>query len=297
MKTQYFSTDLVQGFYRLSDKHYHQIDAVSGSFLKRCLKSPLHSQIEIEQTKAMRFGSNAHMAIFENAEYQARKIIEAAIDRRTTTGKEQAAQLEKYMSENPQNFLISRLDDEKIRAMRTTLGEEKLNLIEMCSNGGDCEKVLVWDLPKSMCEAYDLPHNVKCKAKLDMMIKPELSSTGKLTIIEYKTTQDADSSQFGREIAKRRYHLSAAWYVWGLSIVTGVPMHDIDFIFWPQESEAPFDWSQYLAEPEMLQRGWERADQAMKKLSIGIKSDFKMGLSKELQTISLPLFELNALET
>ncbi|MCX8559811.1 PD-(D/E)XK nuclease-like domain-containing protein [Mycolicibacterium mucogenicum] len=63
---------------------------------------------------------------------------------------------------------------------------------------------------------------------------------GFITIVDLKTTQDAEPSEFERLAAKFGYCLAAAWYSWIASVVFGVPIGRVRFLLVAVEKEPPY---------------------------------------------------------
>ena len=57
------------------------------------------------------------------------------------------------------------------------------------------------------------------------------------------------------------YHISAAWYMWGIELATGIKPEE--FIWVAIEKEAPFGIGVYKADTELLQYGSELCEEAL----------------------------------
>jgi hypothetical protein len=213
------------------------------------------------------------------------KVIQPKFDKRTIKGKEEAKQFEDSLKEN--YLVLTEEENEQLSQMRQMLSLDWDSRVR----NGKSEIAIFWDLPEELRELHSLPET-KCKAKIDLL---ETTENG-FRIVEYKTTQDASKSEFTKQAANLKYHLSAAWYVWGLNQNTGCPMENIEYIWLAQETKKPYDWAVYKATDETLQRGWERVSQALEKYSLAIETDWTAGYKKETQELVLPLWELSQFE-
>lgn len=270
---------------KISDKEYHSLNYLSASKLKEILKSPLHSTIKKEESQAMRFGTLAHMMFLEPDLFNKNKIISPKFDKRTTKGKEDSKAFQDSLNENL--IVLTEEENEQLSQMSQMLNLDWDSRVR----SGKSEIAIFWELPEEMRDLYNLPET-KCKAKIDLLEKTESG----FRIVEYKTTQDASKSEFTKQVANLKYHLSAAWYVWGLNLVTGCPMSNIEYVWLAQETKPPYDWAIYSATDETLQRGWERTSQALEKYSLALETNWRAGYKKELQDLTLPLWELSQFE-
>jgi exodeoxyribonuclease VIII len=90
-------------------------------------------------------------------------------------------------------------------------------------------------------------NGLQCKGRIDWIGQDH-------TVWDLKTTGDAGWYGFGRSVDRWAYHWQAAWYLRGLSVVTGI-RHD-KFGWLVVENEAPYESIVYRADRELLDRGW-----------------------------------------
>ncbi len=177
---------------------YYADPRISHSKLKEIRKSPayfLHKLREpTKETDAMKLGTLCHMAVLEPDKLEQNYIaLEEKIDRRTKEGKAAWAALQEASEGKvvvqPWMWEVAK------RVSESVMGHPMAAmLVNECLSEGSCEAEFrfSWD-------------GVDCKSKLDGI-------TAGGTVIDLKTTQDADPAFFAGEIYKRYYHTQAAFY-------------------------------------------------------------------------------------
>lgn len=219
-----------RGLFRIDHEDYHAGPGVSSSQLKALLKSPAHSQVEIEQTPAMEFGTAFHTAILEPELFADTYVVVPKFDRRTKQGKADYAE---WMDENEGKSFVTQDDMDRLLLMQANVAQSKY-----------------WDRVKS----YDREVSVLTTHKetgLFLKCRPDMLGD---MIIDFKTTQDASPEKFfwcmyGKPFL---YAVSAAYYQ---DIVADVTGRRLPFVFCAVEKTPPYGVAWY----EMKPAGYEQA--------------------------------------
>ena len=211
---------------------------------------------------AMATGTLFHTAILEPDELEKRYLVSDNLDRRTKAGKEAVAEAE------AQGLILLKSDqmDEAMAARDAVHAiTEASNLIK--GNAALFEQAVFWNEGKT-----------QAKAKLDIL-RPSLNA-----VPDLKTAQDASPSGFARAVANFGYHMQAAWYLRGVTKVTG-EKHD-DFPFIVVEPVYPYACAVYRLDKAAMAEGLAMCKHALKLYRECSEADAWPGYQS--QTLELP---------
>lgn len=237
----------------MTEMEYNQAEGIRRSDLWKMNDSPEKFKYFLEhpaeQTPAMVFGSACHKMMLESADFgNEYAILPAGIDRRTKEGKAMWAAFEE---QNAGKTVISQDDANKMAEMELALQE--CQLADMLIRGdGQSEVPVFWTDPET---------GEKCKAKLDRVVKDE---DGRFMIVDYKTTEHADTEGFNRSIFSLGYHFQAGFYTEGL-------MHALKldyrprFLFVAQEKKAPYSVNVIEAAEDVMRVGVDKFRELLEK--------------------------------
>lgn len=206
---------------RISNKEYRQREGISSSELKKIMKSPLHYKHYKENpdetdSPSLLFGRAAHKYILETYDFYTEFSVAPNCDRRTKEGKET---WNKFVVENEGKDIITQEQFEQIDAMRNAMLATPF--VSKLING-EHEVSFFWT---------DKDTGLKCKCRPD-------SLNEKLHIVvDYKTTEDAETEAFMRSAIRLGYDVQASYYLDGVKANTG---EDYIFVFIAQEKKPPY---------------------------------------------------------
>ncbi len=229
-------------YYDLAFDKYLAIEALSSHGIGDFLQSPAHyrharDNPNLDPTPALVFGAAAHCKILENG-YCDRFVIKPTdINRRTKAGKIEWAE---WQQDNQDKGHLTLDDAETIDLMEATF--RKVKTAQGLISKGEPEVSLVWEHPT---------HGFLCKCRLDWI------NADKLWVIDYKTTLDASSDRFGRDVVNYGYDVQAAWNSQGVDVLFG---NRPKFFFIAQEKAPPFAAKVYHVPQGVLNRGERVAD-------------------------------------
>ena len=75
----------------------------------------------------------------------------------------------------------------------------------------------------------------------------------RVVLLDVKTCGDASANEFRRQVARKRYHVQAAYYSDGYAFAAGVEV--MGFVFVAVESEWPYAASALMLDPRSLEQG------------------------------------------
>ena len=212
----------------------------------------------------MRLGSLAHCAILEPDELLQRYGV--CGPRNTKAGKEQAIAMEAEGIE-PVTSTDMALALSMAAAVRNHPAAAAL------LKQGKAEQSFWWD---------DLPTGLRCKCRPDWYYGS--------TVVDIKTTTDASPQAFARAVATFAYHVQAAHYLAGL--------HGAErFVFCAVEKTYPHAVAVYELDAASMALGRTTRDNAMDVLAGCRAADAWPGYGDTLQTISLPSWATNPIQT
>ena len=223
----------------MSNKDYHNAEGVSSTDLKHIAKSPAHFRYwkdnPQEDTPSLLFGRATHKYILEKDDFFKEFAIAPVIDRRTKAGKEA---WEKFQEENEGKDVISSDDFEKIKEMHKVLYETRF--VNQLLSG---KKELSFFL-------RDEETGVTMKCRPDCLT--EIGDAKFL--IDYKTTENADTDEFVKQAIKLMYDMQLAYYKNILDKITG---NNYTVIFMAQEKNPPYCVNVMEANEYFMQSGKE----------------------------------------
>lgn len=211
----------------MNEKEYNEKPGVRRSDLWRMSESPERYKYFLEHppesTGALVFGAAAHKYILEPESFEEEYAVAPNVDRRTKAGKEA---WEAFVAECGEKTVISQDDFDTIREMDEVLQKHELanKLLHVCP--GETEKAYFWS---------DTETGEMCKVKCDRTV----ILGGKIYVLDYKTTNSAQTERFNSEIYRYGYHVQAAMYTEGFGASEGLETRP-GFVFIAQEKKAPY---------------------------------------------------------
>lgn len=206
----------------MSNADYRKAEGVSSTELKKIAKSPAHYKYwkdnPQEDTPSLLFGRAAHKYMLEKDEFFKEFAVAPNVDRRTKLGKEEWALFE---ADSQDKDIISQDDFKKITDMYEALYSTPF-----------VAKLLSGQKELSFFRE-DESTGVMMKCRPDC-----LTDIGDVHIlIDYKTTDNANSDDFMRQAIKLMYDLQMAYYK---DILDGITGKQYTVIFIAQEKSAPY---------------------------------------------------------
>ena len=235
----------------ITRSNYWTHPGVSQSQLRDLARSPMHYHAKhvartatTEETAAMRFGSAFHAAVLEPESFAFEYVV-ATWDARTKAGKEDR---DAALASGAK--ILSADDMETISAMAAALRSDPL-ASRILDARTHTEHPIAWECPVT---------GVLCKGKPDACV----SIGGSVSLVDLKTTTDADAESFARSIANFGYHVQAAHYCAGWSASVGT----VDsFTFIAIEKTAPYAIGVYELSADAMARGQTRRLALLDKLA------------------------------
>ena len=228
----------------ISNAEYRKREGLASTDIKRMMTSMAHWKYYVDHpeeerdTPSLMFGRASHKFMLEPYDFINEYAVMPKVDRRTKEGKETYAAFEK---EAEGKEIIDEEMQDKLIAMRDVLYKTPYvkNLI-----AGEHEKSFFWTDEKT---------GIKCKCRPD-----SFGTFGNHNIIvDYKTTDNAETSAFMRSALKFNYDVQAAHYTAGLEHIYG---KDYLFIFIAQETKPPYAVNVLQADSYFMENGREVRD-------------------------------------
>ena len=215
----------------LTNREYHQSDAVSRSDIPLILRSPAHywaAKIDpdrdpYDEKPAKRFGSAFHMYLLERDKFETKyEVLPEYISKMAKNNNKYKDYIAEVQTRN--RLPLTTLDMKKIKKM--TFQVENHPDASLLIKDALCEVSFYW---------VDEDTGVLCKCRPDVWEKG-------LAIPDIKTTEDAREWEFSKSIANYEYHLQNVFYCDGVEAATGerLPMPFIAI-----EKQSPYAVSVY----------------------------------------------------
>jgi len=260
----------------MDNTDYHAHPAISKSHLDQVARSPLHYWADFldpnrqprEATPAMAIGTAVHTHVLELGQWDSRyAIAPESIDRRTKMGK---AEWEVFTTAATGRTVLSRADAELVMRMGHAVYSHPAAAY-LLGLPGKAETTHMW---------HDEISGLQCKCRPDWLL-----NDGSM-IVDLKTTEDASPKAFQQSIAKWRYHVQAAWYLYGIEKATG--KRPEQFIFIAVEKKPPYACAVYVADAQMIEIGAQTARADLDKLNVCKAANYWPGYSDQVEVINLP---------
>ena len=262
----------------LPNEEYHAIQDIGSTSVKRAGKSMAHLQYELRnpkpQTPAMFLGSATDLALlephlFESEYLVAPKFVGLTKDgRESSTSKEALDKKAAWYAANQNKKILDADQMENIKGMVHSVYSHQT--AKKLLNLGHSQDSYFWTDPVT---------GVKCKCR------PDFLREGKI-IIDLKTTVDASPNEFSKSVFKYGYHISAAWYLDGVSLVTGQEYDT--FILLAVESAAPYGVAIYYLDQAAIQVGRDYYRAFLEKYAACLETGIFPGYDEHINTISIP---------
>lgn len=233
----------------MNEREYNEAEGIRRSDLWKMEDSPEKFRYfldhPVEQTPAMAFGSACHKMILEPADFGNEYAIAPQVDKRTKDGK---AMWEAFCEDNAGKTIISSDDANTMQEMEEAI--ERCPLASKLIRGkGDTEQAFFWTDPET---------GEKCKIKCDRIV----TYRRKKYIVDYKTTQCAETFRFNSDMWKMGYHFQAAMYAEGWKIANKKKKLP-GVLFVAQEKKPPYSVNVIEVSEEVMNAGLAKFHQLL----------------------------------
>lgn len=225
----------------MNEQEYNMAEGIRRSDLWKMEDSPekfkYFLEHPVEQTPAMVFGSACHKMVLEPKDFGAEYAIAPQIDRRTKEGKKA---WEEYQEATDGKTIVSAEDVETMREMANAIEQCKL-ANKLIYGKGETEQAFFWTDPET---------GERCKIKTDRLVK----FNRRWYVVDYKTTQCADTFRFNSDIWKMGYYFQAGMYTEGVMHAKKLRKRP-GFLFVAQEKKAPYSVNVIEVSEEVMNAG------------------------------------------
>jgi hypothetical protein len=254
---------------RMSIADYHSHAAISKSGLDLIHRSPAH-YIECklhppEPSPSMIIGQAAHDSILQPELFHDNFAITPDLDRRTKAGKEA---FELFCLQSHGKTVLTREQAEIVSSVTQSVYAHP-SASKLLSDGHP-ELSYFWTDEKT---------GVPCRARPDFLREHHI-------IVDVKTTQDASLTAFMKSVANYRYHVQAAFYLDGVTAVTGE--HYDTFVMIAVETKAPYAVACYVLDSEAIAHGRREYAKDLAVYAECLKTSNFPAYGDDLKEITLP---------
>jgi hypothetical protein len=256
-----------------SEQYRNECYGWSKSSLDKATRSIAHylySKENPEQTESLTFGAAFHCAILEPEKFESEYVVAPECDRRTTIGKKIWAD---FVFENSGKSIIKAAEMESITAMR-----------EMIAAHPVASELLKCGSPEVSYFWKDQGTGLNCKCRADFVCNDNWN-----TVVDLKTTDNASIEEFQRSVGKYRYHVQAAYYLDGISLVE--EKKHTNFLIIAVEKNPPYCVAVYDM-IQTLDAGRAAYERDLETVESYVKAngDCWIGYPQNIQTIKLPAY-------
>lgn len=234
-----------------------RFEGARASTLKHFERSAAHARQETlypRTSKDMEFGTAWHTAALEPEAFAAGFVRELeGFDFRTTEGK---AARSAFRLQHGGKAVVAAGDFDRIVAMAELLHQHETAAGLLSARGAN-EVVALWD---------DAQTGVRCRARIDRFCE----FMGWSWVIDLKTTVNASSQGWPREVQKYAYAEAAAFYLDGLEALDPRPRR---FLWLAQEKQPPFAVAIHEPDDETLAYGRRRYRRHLRAYAEAMRTD------------------------
>jgi len=229
-------------YYNLPVAEYDAAPALRSTSIRLLMKSPAHYLANHRvETEAMKTGSLVHAAMLEPEVFGSRYMVMEKVDRRYKEGKVKYEDALRQAQEQ-KLILINEADQRQVFGIRASLlGHKRISKLLTQAKR---EVSLFWN-----------EEDVSCKARIDIL--PVIDNT----IVDLKTTEDAQPKPFMRSVYRYGYNFQAGHYCRGGERILG--MERPDFLLVAIEKEPPYAVAMYTLPRSIIEEGWRQCAAAM----------------------------------
>lgn len=236
----------------MTEQEYNSAEGIRRSDLWRMEDSPEKFRYfldhPMERTPAMAFGSACHKYILEPDGFGDEYAVDIKVDKRTKEGK---AAWELFCEENNGKEVVSPADMEIMQEMKEVL--ERCPLAKKLIRGkGTTEEAFFWT---------DQETGEKCKIKVDRLVK----FNRRWYVVDYKTTQMAETFRFNSDIWKLGYYFQAGMYAEGVKAAKKLKKLP-GFLFVAQEKKPPYSVNVIEVSEEVMKAGTAKFHELLGKM-------------------------------
>ncbi len=261
------------GFYRISSEEYHATSALNKSGIVHLAKSPSHYKWNKDNpdppTPAMKTGSALHLSVFEPDEYKKQVRVAPAVDKRTKAGKALWAGFERGAQGK---IIIPAKDEDVIKNMKNAVLRNETAAALLADGIAELSGFWVHET------------GVMCKLRSDWI-------TGNKIVVDLKSCLDASYKAFQKAVANLYYHWQAAFYLDGLTKLTGE--EHLVFLFICVEKTAPYGVAVYQLDRESINAARRQMTPIIDQYAMCKAKGYWPGYVDEIQTLALPRWAIN----
>lgn len=257
------------------------VGSLSNSGAKRLLPPSVPAIFKWERDhgrpdkRAFDFGHAAHKEVLGVG---AQIVAVDATDWRTKIAKEAAIQIR---ADGGVPLLAHEVD--QVRAMAAVLRQHPIASKLLAPQEGTPEASLFW---------RDEPTGVMLRSRLDFLPHPR--ADGRLIVVDYKSTVNANPVSFGKFAADYGYFMQDPFYRSGIRAL-GIA-DDVAFVFVAQEKTPPYLISVLELDAEAVRLGEQQMRKAIEIFRDCSETDLWPGYTDDVELVSLPPWFVRRLE-
>lgn len=255
------------GFYSLeSYDDYAAIPALRSSDLKNLRRSPAHFKAAVTHPKPVSpllEKAFAKGKAFDTLVLHGLQAFEQTVTIEPDLNKNTKAYRQWRAENNGAGCILSAAEKQDILNMvEAAMRKERFS--EIFGAPGIPHRVIVWQCPDT---------ELWCKAEIDWI-------TADNAVVDLKSTADAGFWFFQRNAARLGYHGQAAFYLSGLTALTGYPHNE--FFFAAVEVDRPYESHVFRVSDEQVQRAMYYNEENMQTLKTCLQTDTWPGYQDDI---------------
>ena len=270
----------------LSNEDYHsKKDHINAGGIREILRSPFHYYQAClgnkrEDTASMILGTLIHKALLEPNDFISKTIVMPEFNSRSNAGKLEKAE---WLKAHESRIIVDQKQSDIISSILDSIAKMP-ELVGILSDGH-----------KEISGFFRDPESgFKCRIRPDILIAADTVNAIPPYVIDVKTTRDASKEAFTRSILNYSYHVSAAFYLHGASIISGQQIENFQWI--AVENVPPYAVACYEMDRAWLEIGEHLFKKALRTLKECMSKNEWPGYQVEPEFISPPDWVLKRFE-
>lgn len=272
----------------ISNEDYHRGPGWSSTQLKKVVDwGPAAVHQETKRTDPMLMGDVLHTLVLEPHEFDTRYLFAPGLNASKSDDKAQLDELtaeaaatgRELIRQDPRAW--KRSSKKPVDLYQVAAAVLRHPRWKRCAGEMPViERSYYWEDPET---------GLLCKVRPDLSnFGPGRAGRRRALHLDLKSTIDPRQRAFQSQLLKLRYELSAAFYCWGVQMVTGVPG---DWAWFAFRTEPDYDVVLWTAGPDVIARGHRLFRKALDELAKCVETDKWTGWSNGLaMTMNLPFW-------
>lgn len=266
------------------EQYHSDTESLSNSGLLDLARSPLHFHAlhinplrpPLDSKAGQLEGNLTHCATLEPDQFDKRYVSSSVTLNRAT-------KLWKAFCDTERHGLgrVCIQPDQEEAARAQALSLRSLPELSPLFENGEAETSAYW---------VDAATGIRCRCRPDWYTKVGRKKARGVIIVDVKTCADASIHEFARQVARKSYHMQAAFYSDGFEAASGIPV--LGFVFAAVETAWPYAASATMLDDDSIDAGRREIRGLLELYKRCKDADDWPGYADRIECITLPAWRM-----